>query len=100
MTWASTMRKWSRTIHRDLSYFFSGVLLVYVFSGFMLLYVDFKRKFSAETVPVRNDGPGVLPGPYLIIEHLHLPDPIGQLRRLIVCSSIFKSSTSQNNNLI
>ena len=22
MTWASTMRKWSRTIHRDLSYFF------------------------------------------------------------------------------
>ncbi len=47
MTWASTMRKWSRTIHRDLSYFFSGVLLVYVFSGFMLNHKgDFNSDYS------------------------------------------------------
>lgn len=40
MIWYSTIRKWSRTIHRDLSYFFSGILLVYVISGFMLNHKD------------------------------------------------------------
>lgn len=30
------VRKWSRSIHRDLSFLFSGVLLIYAISGFML----------------------------------------------------------------
>ena len=29
-------RKWSRTIHRDLSFFFSGVIIIYAISGFVL----------------------------------------------------------------
>ena len=36
----SDVRRWSRTLHRDLSYLFSGVLLVYVVSGFMLNHKD------------------------------------------------------------
>ncbi|KAA3139706.1 peptidase, partial [Alistipes onderdonkii] len=32
----SAVRKWSRPVHRDLSFFFSGVLLIYAVSGFML----------------------------------------------------------------
>ena len=36
----SKIRRWSRTLHRDLSYVFTGVLLVYVVSGFMLNHKD------------------------------------------------------------
>ena len=38
-------RKWSRTIHRELSFFFAGVVLIYAVSGFML---NHKRDFNAE----------------------------------------------------
>lgn len=57
----SSLRKWSRTLHRDLSYFFTGTLLVYAISGFVLnLQVkdtfnpnkDFKQKyFTVENLP-------------------------------------------------
>ncbi|NLZ94386.1 MAG: peptidase, partial [Bacteroidales bacterium] len=30
------LRKWSRIIHRDLSFFFSGVIIIYAISGFVL----------------------------------------------------------------
>lgn len=33
---ATTMRKWLRIIHRDLSFFFSGVIIIYAVSGIML----------------------------------------------------------------
>lgn len=33
---ATTIRKWLRIIHRDLSFFFSGVILIYAVSGIML----------------------------------------------------------------
>lgn len=65
MSWLSTLRKWSRTIHRDLSYFFSGVLLVYVMSGFMLNHKsDFNSDYSVsvhsyrlpETFPADKSG--------------------------------------------
>lgn len=39
----SAVRKWSRPVHRDLSFFFSGVLLIYAVSGFML---NHKRDFQ------------------------------------------------------
>ena len=41
----STLRKWSRTVHRELSFFFGGVLLIYAVSGFML---NHKGDFNAD----------------------------------------------------
>lgn len=41
------VRKWSRTIHRDLSFFFSGIILVYAFSGIFLNHkMDFNSNYS------------------------------------------------------
>lgn len=39
------IRKWFRIIHRDLSFFFSGVILVYAVSGILL---NHKRDFNSE----------------------------------------------------
>ena len=45
----TSVRKWSRTLHRDLSYVFSGVLLVYEMSGFMLNHKnDFNSNYKIE----------------------------------------------------
>lgn len=33
---ATKIRKWSRTIHRDLSFFFSGMILIYAVSGIVM----------------------------------------------------------------
>lgn len=45
----SSVRKWSRPIHRDLSFFFTGVLLIYAVSGFMLNHKrDFNSNYSIE----------------------------------------------------
>lgn len=32
----TALRKWSRLIHRDLSFFFSGMVLIYAISGFVM----------------------------------------------------------------
>lgn len=37
------IRKWSRIIHRDLSFFFSGVILVYAISG---IFLNHRRDFN------------------------------------------------------
>ena len=47
----NTLRRWSRLLHRDLSYFFTGVLLLYAVSGFML---NHKRDFNADYSVVRR----------------------------------------------
>lgn len=39
------LRKWSRTIHRDLSYFFAGVIIIYAISGLLL---NHKKDFNAD----------------------------------------------------
>ncbi len=45
----SAVRKWSRPVHRDLSFFFTGVLLIYAVSGFMLNHKrDFNSNYSVE----------------------------------------------------
>lgn len=45
----SFIRRWSRTLHRDLSYIFAGVLLVYAATGFMLNHKsDFNSNYSIE----------------------------------------------------
>ena len=41
----NNVRKWSRTIHRDLSYFFAGVIIIYAVSGFVL---NHKRDFNSD----------------------------------------------------
>lgn len=40
----TVIRKWSRPVHRDLSFFFTGVLLIYAVSGFVL---NHKRDFNS-----------------------------------------------------
>lgn len=41
------LRKWSRIIHRDLSFFFSGVIIIYAVSGFVLNHKnDFNSDYS------------------------------------------------------
>lgn len=37
---ANDLRRWSRNIHRELSFFFAGVLLIYVVSGFVMNHRD------------------------------------------------------------
>lgn len=39
------LRKWSRIIHRDLSFFFSGVIIIYAVSGFVL---NHKKDFNSD----------------------------------------------------
>ena len=47
--WGNKLRKWSRSIHRDLSFFFAGVLLIYAVSGFMLNHKrDFNSSYSIQ----------------------------------------------------
>lgn len=41
----SGLRKWSRIIHRDLSYFFAGVIFIYAVSGLLL---NHKKDFNAD----------------------------------------------------
>lgn len=57
-------RKWFRIIHRDLSYFFAGVVLIYAFTGILLNHkrdfnasVDISRKeyVLTETVPLEKE---------------------------------------------
>lgn len=46
---SSDLRKWSRTIHRDLSFFFSGMLLIYAVSGIVMNHRDtINPNFSIE----------------------------------------------------
>ena len=35
-SYSDIIRKWSRLLHRDLSFFFAGILMIYAISGFML----------------------------------------------------------------
>ena len=41
------LRKWSRTLHRDLSFFFSGVIVIYAISG---IAMNHKKDFNADYV--------------------------------------------------
>ena len=46
------IRKWSRGIHRDLSFLFSGIILVYAISGFCL---NHKSDFNSDYKISRTD---------------------------------------------
>lgn len=46
---SNTVRRWSRNIHRDISFLFSGVLIVYAISGIALNHKDsFNSNFDVE----------------------------------------------------
>ena len=49
MKWSSSIRKWSRLIHRDLSFFFAGMVLIYAISGIVMNHRDtINPNFSIE----------------------------------------------------
>jgi hypothetical protein len=51
------LRKWSRIIHRDLSFFFSGVIIIYAISGFVLNHKkDFNSDYSIKTYEFNIEG--------------------------------------------
>ncbi len=59
-----TLRKWSRVIHRDLSFFFSGMVLIYAVSGIVMNHrntinpnysVERQEYAITETLPVQSD---------------------------------------------
>ncbi len=43
---SSTLRRWSRTLHRDLSYFFAGMVLIYALSGIVMNHDTFNPNYS------------------------------------------------------
>ena len=50
-------RKWSRVIHRDLSFFFSGVIIIYAISGFVLNHKkDFNSDYSINVHQFKVEG--------------------------------------------
>ena len=52
-----SVRKWSRTIHRDLSYFFAGVILIYAISGICLNHKkDFNSDYSIKQQQLQIPG--------------------------------------------
>lgn len=57
---AARMRRWARVIHRDLSYFFAGVVIIYAVSGIVL---NHKRDFNSDYSIRRSELqlPGVFP---------------------------------------
>lgn len=58
----SRLRRWARAIHRDLSYFFAGVVVVYAVSGIVLNHKrDFDSNYSVRRSELRM--PGTYPAP-------------------------------------
>lgn len=58
----SQIRRWARIIHRDLSYFFAGVVVVYAVSGIVLNHKrDFNSNYSVRRTELQM--PGSYPAP-------------------------------------
>jgi len=54
----TTFRKWCRLIHRDISYFFSGMVLIYAISGIVLNHRDtINPNYSVEREEFKLDHP-------------------------------------------
>lgn len=70
------LRKWSRFIHRDLSFFFSGVIIIYAVSGIML---NHKKDFNTDYSVTRKDF--VIPGRFPVSQQeMTKPEVIGWLK--------------------
>lgn len=49
-------RKWNRIIHRDLSFFFSGVLIIYAISGIAMNHLNtYNPNYSIERIEYKTD---------------------------------------------
>ncbi len=71
------IRKWSRGIHRDLSFLFSGIIIVYAISGFCLNHKsDFNSNFSISNQTLHLSGDFPLP------EKVEKPVVIGFLEQV------------------
>ncbi|MEG1586087.1 MAG: PepSY-associated TM helix domain-containing protein [Bacteroidales bacterium] len=71
------IRKWSRGIHRDLSFLFSGVILVYALSGICLNHkADFNSDYKITNTDLQLEG--VFPQP----EKVDKSFVIGLLRQI------------------
>ena len=42
----TAFRKWSRIIHRDLSFFFAGMILIYAISGIVMNHRDTRTEYK------------------------------------------------------
>ena len=60
---ANRLRRWSRNVHRELSFFFSGMLLIYAVSGLVMNHrdtinpnysVEQRRYVVGEPLPARD----------------------------------------------
>ena len=58
-SYSDIIRKWSRLLHRDLSFFFAGILMIYAISGFML---NHKKDFNSDYRANPGESPGNKPG--------------------------------------
>lgn len=55
--WKNDLRRWCRSIHRDLSFLFSGVIIVYAISGFCLNHKsDFNSDFHITQTIIQLKG--------------------------------------------
>ena len=53
----SRIRRWSRAVHRDLSFFFGGIVLIYAISGFTLNHKhDFNAEYAIRQHRFRTEG--------------------------------------------
>lgn len=53
----SHIRRWSRAVHRDLSFFFGGIVLIYAISGFTLNHKhDFNAEYAIRQHRFRTEG--------------------------------------------
>lgn len=53
----SLIRKWSRAVHRDLSFFFAGVIIIYAVSGICLNHKkEFNSNYSLKRYDIVLDG--------------------------------------------
>ncbi len=76
------IRKWLRIIHSDLSFFFSGVILVYAVSGFLLNHKgDFNSDYSIKQYEIQYESTPPISQSELSKEKvLELLEPYGEAR--------------------
>lgn len=73
------LRKWSRHIHRELSFFFSGVILIYAASGFMLNHKDdFNADYEIRRQSFRVENPPADRSSWSRERVLSLLEPLGE----------------------
>ena len=59
--WGTVLRKWLRNIHRELSYFFAGVICIYAISGICLNHKrDFNSNITINRIELTMAGHGYI----------------------------------------